>query len=381
MRAHPSAPGRTAATAHAGGLAICLVLAGAGPAALAPATAAADDEASERAKRFDQMARTAYGKKDWDEAIAAFEAAYQADPMPKFLYNIARAYDKKEDHRHAIEYLERYLAKVADPKERAEAKDRLAILQIKLKKSRSPVRIKAPDGAVITVKGEAESAEGNGNVSAWLPFGVYEVLVTQEGFADDRRTVVVKADDTLKLTVQLEKAAPKAAKQQDASEAAAQPAAVEKAPVDDAKADARPAKKRDRKVAAGSSPSPAPSPKSPGGPPAWLAYTTLGAGALALVGGGVAGYNASRAQGNIDELSKRSQEGRPVKFSDLKAQEDFLDRNAVAANVLYIVGVVATATGVVLWLMVPDEAAAAAVGVVAPAVWPGGGGLTLGASF
>ena len=47
----------------------------------APVRAAADARApNTMAKKLDKMGKKAYKSKDWDDAIAAFEAAYQADP-------------------------------------------------------------------------------------------------------------------------------------------------------------------------------------------------------------------------------------------------------------------------------------------------------------
>ncbi len=350
---------------------------------LATPVVAPAKEPNSKAKRFDKLGKKAYGKKDWDEAIAAFEAAFQADPIPKFLYNTARAYEKKNDHRQAIEYLEKYLGKVTDPKEREDASDRLSILQIKLRKTRSPVKITAPPGALITAKGAEETVQAKGTLSSWLPFGAYEVSVTLKGFKDDARTVVVKADDNAKIEITLDKVPdkkppppppPVVVKKEDDK--------PPKPPVkkEDKKADDKPVvakkeegKKSEKKVP----PPPSPEEAEAGGPPAWLGYTVMGVGGLALIGGAAAGVFSNQAHSNIEALAERSKNGEAVDYNELQAQIDARDNNALTANVLYGVGLVGLGTGVVLWLMAPDDARA----VPSVGLTPDGGVFLWSGSF
>jgi len=55
---------------------------------------ATDGEPSEAAAELDALGKAAYRKKRWDDAIAAFESAYEADPLPKYLFNLARCHEK-----------------------------------------------------------------------------------------------------------------------------------------------------------------------------------------------------------------------------------------------------------------------------------------------
>ena len=348
------------------------------------------------------MGKKAYGQKDWDEAIAAFEAAYQADPVPRFLYNTARAYEKKDDHRKAIEYLERYLLKVTDPKEREDASDRLSILQIKLRKTRSPVKIEAPPGALVAVKGEEGVDQAKGTLSTWLPFGAYEVTVTLKGYTTDQRTIVVKADDSVKVAVTLEKVPSKKA---PAPVVAAAPA-KKKAPGSDAPPPAK-AKESDTRIVLRcvvvDRDSPcitnaavelweeipkekvAEAPADPevaheaasDGPPQWVAYTVLGTGALALVGGGVAGVFSNEAYDNIQALK-----GRPsVDRVELQVQIDSWQDNENAANLLFVLGGVAIVSGAVLWFLAPAEASTSGSAALVPYALPGGAGVGWSADF
>ncbi len=137
----------------------------------APVQAKASKAAEDKGNRLERLGRKAYAKKDWTEAVAAFEAAYAANPKPKYLYNAGRAYDRKGDFRKAIEFLKRYVAVEQDPAERAGAEDRVTILQIRLDKAKWPrVTINTtPQGAKIRL--DAGSAD---------PLGVSPVKVQVE---------------------------------------------------------------------------------------------------------------------------------------------------------------------------------------------------------
>ncbi len=52
----------------------------------APGIALAEEEAAELAA----LGKEAYRKRKYDDAFAAFEAAYDADPLPKYLYNLGK---------------------------------------------------------------------------------------------------------------------------------------------------------------------------------------------------------------------------------------------------------------------------------------------------
>ena len=62
---------------------------------------------------------------------------------------------------------------------------------------------------------------------------------------------------------------------------------------------------------------------------------------------------------------------------ELQAQIDARDNNALTANVLYGVGLVGLGTGVVLWLMAPDDARA----VPSVGLTPDGGVFLWSGSF
>ncbi len=81
--------------------------------AAAPAARAQAPDPATRAKAHYELGMTAYGLGHYDRAVQAFLQAYQVDPAPILLYNVAQAYWKKGDEEPAIIYYRRYLQ--ADP--------------------------------------------------------------------------------------------------------------------------------------------------------------------------------------------------------------------------------------------------------------------------
>ncbi|MFW6057944.1 MAG: tetratricopeptide repeat protein, partial [Persicimonas sp.] len=90
-----------------------------------------DDQlsAKERARRVEELATQgarAYRSGDFDEAITSFERAYQVEPVPNLLYNIAKSYERQEDFEKAVEYYQRFIvAPEVDSEARQAALDRI----------------------------------------------------------------------------------------------------------------------------------------------------------------------------------------------------------------------------------------------------------------
>lgn len=83
------------------------------------------------ADRFEAKGKKAYGSKRWIDAVASFEAAYRCDPRPKFLFNIAKAYEQKGDLAKAIRYAERFVGEARTDGDRTDGGDLLTLLRIK----------------------------------------------------------------------------------------------------------------------------------------------------------------------------------------------------------------------------------------------------------
>jgi tetratricopeptide (TPR) repeat protein len=96
------------------------------------------DEAKEQYER----GVTAYNLERFDEAIAAFSRAYELDPAPILLYNIAQARWKKGENDRALFYYRRYLE--ADPAAENRAAVEARIQEIKRARQAPPAPRAAP---------------------------------------------------------------------------------------------------------------------------------------------------------------------------------------------------------------------------------------------
>src|SRR5262245_49495080 len=82
---------------------------------LAPVDARAQaPDAATQAKAHYELGMTAYGLGHYDRAVQAFLQAYEIDPAPILLHNVAQAYWKKGDYTPALMFYRRYLE--ADPR-------------------------------------------------------------------------------------------------------------------------------------------------------------------------------------------------------------------------------------------------------------------------
>lgn len=80
--------------------------------ALCPAAASADDRAA--ARGHFARAEAHYQASRFSEALAAYDAAYQASPLPEFLYNMAQCHRQLGHAAQAVTLYERFLAERPD---------------------------------------------------------------------------------------------------------------------------------------------------------------------------------------------------------------------------------------------------------------------------
>jgi len=94
---------------------------------------------------------TSYLSGQFDDAASSFKKAYEARPMPQFLYNIAAAYQMKgkkqsdaDAYDKAIDYYKRYLVEEKAAPDTAGVTKTIAVLEEEAKRLRA---VKPPDGA------------------------------------------------------------------------------------------------------------------------------------------------------------------------------------------------------------------------------------------
>jgi hypothetical protein len=92
-----------------------------------------------QAKAHYELGMTAYELGHYDRAIDAFSKAYELDPAPVLLYNIAQAHWKKNNPEQAISFYRRYLEADPQAQNRARIKTRIHELETQLKQNPRPM--------------------------------------------------------------------------------------------------------------------------------------------------------------------------------------------------------------------------------------------------
>ena len=159
------------------------------------------------AAQLDALAKRAYRDANYADALAAFEGAYEADPLPRFLYNLGRCHQKLGDLARASHFFERYLDTAGEAKDRKKVKALATMLRIKLRKEFSELVVTANVAdALVQIELESEKINGTTPFSYWVPFGQHDVVVTADGHEAWREPVVVKPKKVAKLHAALKKA-------------------------------------------------------------------------------------------------------------------------------------------------------------------------------
>ena len=102
------------------------------PAVAAPAT----KEARAKAKKLYIQGERKYSMGEFKEALQLFSAAYEALPLPGFLFNIGQCERQLGNHKKAIFLYRRYLQKQPDARNRALVEKLIAESEAALKKAR-----------------------------------------------------------------------------------------------------------------------------------------------------------------------------------------------------------------------------------------------------
>jgi Outer membrane protein beta-barrel domain/Tetratricopeptide repeat len=98
-----------------------------------------------RARALGKAGTDAFRAGRYDQAIASYQAAYDLAPRPGVLFNIGRAYHKKGDAKHALEYYRRYLTDEPNGPVASEARTYVADLERTLPAAEPPPRSPPPE--------------------------------------------------------------------------------------------------------------------------------------------------------------------------------------------------------------------------------------------
>jgi len=306
-------------------------------------------EPNEEAANLDALGKAAYGKEQYEDAIAAFEAAWEADPLPRFLFNLGRCHERAGHLARAAHYFQRYLREAPDAADAGKVEALVKVLRVKLKKQFGEVRVATrPAGALVQVTGGDESAEGLSPFSEWVPFGEYSLAIRLEGYLPHQRTIVVKPRSPIDLRLRLRREGGEVEEVGDGEDGE-----------DGWGGD-------DEGFEDAGEPGGAPPP--PGGGTHWPSTAAISLGAGLLAAGALVGLLAYQDVTERDGLVQESLTG-DVRLAQVREQDAAARSKALVANVLFGAGALSAVAGAVLWLSSHEAAPAAAS--LAPV--PGGG--------
>ena len=303
-------------------------------------------EPNKQANRYEKKGKRAYAKKRWDDALVAFNLAYQADPLPRFLFNAGRSAEQKGDLVQAIDFVQRYVTEETDEEEKADGQASLEMLRAKLRTSHAPLEVTSkPSSARVVVQGQDEQYSGTTPYSIWLPVGVWQLRVSADGQQDLHKEVVAEPGQPIQFFAELAPVLP-------------EPIADPEPSVPKEEAPPQPAVAQDTPPAPATEPPPPSSPEADDGGGLhgwrWAPWGALGTGVVLLAGGGVFAVLSNASREARDDL-----QGRDVHYREIEAKQQELESRTTIANVLFVAGGLAVLTGGVLFLTTAEPAVSA----------------------
>jgi hypothetical protein len=156
--------------------------------AISSATAQGQDRTKQEAMRLLQEGLDRVEQKDFEGALARFEAAYRVFPSPKILLNIGNALGSLGREPEAADAYERFLGGIQGADEKRQvAREELERLVAKLARARVSLD---PENATLSVDGRAR--DGKASRGFFLRPGRHEISVSASGYAT--KTVTIELD-------------------------------------------------------------------------------------------------------------------------------------------------------------------------------------------
>jgi tetratricopeptide (TPR) repeat protein len=123
---------------------------------LAPGAALAQRARS--AKELIKEAARLYDAREYEESVKLLLQAYDMDPNPRLLYNIARAYDQAGNANAAIEYYLKYLGTADEGAPEVRKRARLSVERLQLQQRKEEEASRAAETERKRLQEEAEAA-------------------------------------------------------------------------------------------------------------------------------------------------------------------------------------------------------------------------------
>lgn len=262
------------------------------PARPQPAAEPVQDEATQRAREAYDRGRTQFGAQQYQEALASFQAAYDARPHPTVLISIAECQERLEDYRAAVTTLEKYLRDSPEARDRQQVQERIAAHRSR------PAKLNVtsePAGAAISVDGNPSGQVTPATIE--VAPGAHTIALALEGYENATQEVTVEFAERRDLPMVLETPIP------EEPEPPTEPAPIEETRTEGESA------------------------------PVWVAAGVAGVG---LVGGAVLGFLALSDKSDFDDNPTVETADRGERF-------------ALFADIAFGVGIAAAVTAAVLY--------------------------------
>jgi len=149
-----------------------------------------------------------YEQGRYKEAVEEFQKAYDLDPRPLLLYNIAQAYEKLGNLPKSVDYLKQFLKKDTQKTDTKTVQNKIANLEARIAKTGISVEC-SEEGAVISVDGKKV---GETPISTVIPLseGMHEVIIAKDGFQTFKMNVGVSMGYAVPVFAKLEPGSDKA---------------------------------------------------------------------------------------------------------------------------------------------------------------------------
>ena len=174
-----------------------------------PAIAQAPPSAVKEAQKLYREGAGHFKARRFREASEFFQRAYNLDPSPILLYNLARAAEELGDASAAVSHYKAYLARYPEAEDRPEVERRIRVLDAILQAASKPrvgsLSIGAlPPGATITIDGSP--APPPTDDGSWqLAPGMHEVRVSVPGAPDWTRKAEFKPSEATRWVYSAQK--------------------------------------------------------------------------------------------------------------------------------------------------------------------------------
>ena len=145
---------------------------------------------AQSARELFQLGTSEYGIGNYEDAIDAWQRAYDLDPQPLILFNIGQAYERLGRLVEAVETIERFLM-TASPDDRYREDGTIMLEGMRRRLERTGIVIHSNvDGAAILIDGEDVARTPRRDRLQVTP-GAHHVVVRYEGYRDYELNVTV----------------------------------------------------------------------------------------------------------------------------------------------------------------------------------------------